>query len=169
MAAHAESLHTEFAFHLSYESRILAEAEAMAAGTGNAPVLADVFAVKLDALEHEERRRGTTLAGPHRDDVAVRLDGKDLRKYGSQGQRRLFAVLLKLAELSHLEKQLQETCVLLLDDVFSEFDRDVMGQLQHLLDGTRQVFVTSPVDLDWAGSENARVYRVHAGTVEVAT
>ncbi len=167
--AHARELHTTFDFALAYESTLLKEAETMAAGGADGeavPSLADVFAVKLGSLEHEERRRATTLAGPHRDDMSVRLDGNDLRKYGSQGQRRLFAVLLKLAELSHLEKQLKESCVLLLDDVFSEFDRDITKQLQHLLDGTRQVFVTSPVDLEWAGSENAKVYRVSAGCVE---
>lgn len=170
MGAHARELHTPFEFSLGYESTLLTDAAAMAAASDendepSRETIADAFAVKLGALEMEERRRCTTLAGPHRDDVAVRLGGKDLRKYGSQGQRRLFAVLLKLAELSHLEKRLQETCVLLLDDVFSEFDRGIMAQLQHLLDGTRQVFVTSPVDLDWAESENARVYRVASGAV----
>ena len=171
MQAHARELHARYEFGLAYESTLLREAETMtaAAGEDDAPTLADVFAVKLGSLEFEERRRATTLAGPHRDDVSVRLDDKDLRKYGSQGQRRLFAVLLKLAELSLLEKRLKEACVLLLDDVFSEFDRDIMTQLQHLLDGTRQVFVTSPVDLDWAESENAKVYRVKAGSVEVTS
>lgn len=172
--SHARELHAPFAFALSYESALLREAATMAAGAGeenNLPTLADIFAVKLGALEYEERRRGTTLAGPHRDDVVVSLDGEDLRKYGSQGQRRLFAVLLKLAELSYLERHLREPCVLLLDDVFSEFDRDIIGQLQHALsvDGKRQVFVTSPVELDWANSENARVFRVKAGTIEAQT
>jgi DNA replication and repair protein RecF len=166
---HAEELHTPFEFDLSYESALLREAGTMAAGAAeenNLPTLADIFAIKLGALEYEERRRGTTLAGPHRDDVVVNLAGRDLRKYGSQGQRRLFAVLLKLAELSYLEKHLREPCALLLDDVFSEFDRDIMGQLQHVLDGKRQVFVTSPVELEWAKSENAREFRVAGGKVE---
>jgi DNA replication and repair protein RecF len=169
MLAHARELHSRFEFAIGYESALQRERETMAAGVGEsdaAPSLADVFAVKLGSLEYEERRRGTTLAGPHRDDVSVHLDGRDLRRYGSQGQRRLLAVLLKLAELSYLETKLRESCVLLLDDVFSEFDRDIMTQLQHLLNGTRQVFVTTPVDLDWARSENARVYRVKRGTVE---
>jgi DNA replication and repair protein RecF len=153
---------------LAYDSSILREADALAqrAGEGDAAVsVADVFAARLAALENEERRRATTLAGPHRDDVSLRLGGTDLRTYGSQGQRRLFAVLLKLAELSYLEGQLGETCVLLLDDVFSEFDREIMKKLQHLLDGKRQVFVTSPVELEWAASENAKVYHVHNGRV----
>jgi DNA replication and repair protein RecF len=166
MDAHARELHTPFEFSMGYDSVLLREADSMADSGAGAPSLADVFAVKLGALEHEERRRATTLAGPHRDDVVMKLDGKDLRKYGSQGQRRLCAVLLKLSELSHLEKRLRESCVLLLDDVFSEFDRAIIAQLQHLLDGTRQVFVSSPVELEWARSESARVYRVTAGAVE---
>jgi DNA replication and repair protein RecF len=163
VAAHAAELRTRSgSFELSYESSLLVGVGSAGDGT---PTVADVFAAKLAALADEERRRATTLAGPHRDDVILRLDGTDLRAYGSQGQKRLFAVLLKLAELSYLEGQLGETCVLLLDDVFSEFDRDVTNKLQLLLDGKRQVFVTSPVDLEWARSENARVYGVRAGSV----
>lgn len=163
VAAHAVELRARGgSFELSYESSLLTGVGSSGDGT---PTVADVFAAKLAALADEERRRATTLAGPHRDDVILRLDGTDLRAYGSQGQKRLFAVLLKLAELSYLEGQLGETCVLLLDDVFSEFDRDITNRLQLLLDGKRQVFVTSPVDLEWARSENARVYGVHTGRV----
>ena len=169
MIAHAEELDAPaVGFSLTYESTLLREAESIAerAGDGNGvPSLRDVFAARLSALENEERRRATTLTGPHRDDVSLRLGDVDLRTYGSQGQRRLFAVLLKLAELSYLEGRLGETCVLLLDDVFSEFDRVIMKKLQHLLDGKRQVFVTSPVELEWAASENARVYHVSRGHV----
>jgi len=167
--ARAVELGAGHAFRLRYESTLLRDADRMAAGVGgeaDPPSLADVFAMKLGALESEERRRMTTLAGPHRDDVALRLDGHDLRKYGSQGQRRLFAILLKLAELSHLERELKEKCVLLLDDVFSEFDRDVTARLQTVFDGTRQVLVTSPVDLEWAGNPGqTRVLHIRAGTV----
>jgi len=163
VAAHAAELRTRSgSFELSYESSLLAGVGSAGDGT---PTVSDVFSAKLAALADEERRRATTLAGPHRDDVILRLDGTDLRAYGSQGQKRLFAVLLKLAELSYLEGQLGETCVLLLDDVFSEFDRDITKKLQLLLDGKRQVFVTSPVDLVWARAENARVYGVRSGRV----
>jgi DNA replication and repair protein RecF len=166
--AHAEEMQVDGTFAMKYESTILRETAAMAAGAengNNVPSLSDVFAVKLGALEQEERRRLTTLAGPHRDDVSLDLDGKDLRRYGSQGQRRLFAILLKLAELSHLERRLGEKCILLLDDVFSEFDAKIMGKLQHLLHGKRQIFVTSPVELEWAQAENASVHHVNAGQV----
>lgn len=171
--ARAGELGVRYHFALGYESSLLNEGERMAAGReeGDAtPALADVFAMKLGVLEAEERRRMTTLAGPHRDDVQLRLDHNDLRKYGSQGQRRLFAILLKLAELSHLERELGEKCTLLLDDVFSEFDHHVTSRLQTLLDGSRQVFVTSPVMLEWAGnSGSARVLRVREGHTTAAT
>jgi len=166
VVSHARDLESSYQLKMRYESSILREAGQMAAGLEEgqtAPGLADVFAVKLGALEQEERRRGTTLAGPHRDDVALELDGKDLRKYGSQGQRRLFAILLKLSEMAHLEVELKEPCVLLLDDVFSEFDHDVTTRLQQMLHGGRQVFVTSPVALDWG--EPARTFSVASGVV----
>lgn len=166
VGAHARDLESRYELKMRYECSILREAGQMAAGleAGEAPpALADVFAVKLGALEQEERRRQTTMAGPHRDDVALELDGKDLRRYGSQGQRRLFAILLKLSEMSHLEAELGERCVLLLDDVFSEFDSDITARLQRLLHDSRQVFVTSPVRLDWG--EPARTFGVAAGVV----
>lgn len=171
---HAKQMETDGEFSLAYDSALLREAGAMAAGAGegdSVPTLADVFAVELGARESEERRRMTTLVGPHRDDVSLRLDGQDLRRFGSQGQRRLFAILLKLAELSHLERTLGERCVLLLDDVFSEFDREITGKLQHLLDGSRQLFVTSPVELEWASekspSHDVRALHVYSGEVRV--
>jgi len=107
-----------------------------------------------------------TLVGPHRDDVRVALAGNDLRKFGSQGQRRLFAVLLKLSELVHLEKEMREPCVLLLDDVFSEFDPAITNRLQHLFEGDRQVFITTPVDLPPHPSLRTQTLRVVQGRVE---
>jgi DNA replication and repair protein RecF len=91
-----------------------------------------------------------------------------LRRYGSQGQRRLFAVLLKMAELSHLETELREPCVLLLDDVFSEFDAAIMAKLQRMLDSARQVFITSPVEIHDLHAPNARFYHVANGKVTAA-
>jgi DNA replication and repair protein RecF len=127
--------------------------------------LQQVFHARLLALAPEEFRRGVTMVGPHRDDVQFSLAGNDLRKFGSQGQRRLFAVLIKLAELSHLEAELREPCVLLLDDVFSEFDSAIMTRLQHVFDGERQVFVTTPVELPPRDSQRTRTWRVNAGRV----
>jgi len=171
VVAQAAKLGATYALSMRYDSALLRDRGALAS-EGNAAddvaALAEVYAMELGARQDDERRRATTLVGPHRDDVELSLDGRDLRRYGSQGQRRLFAVLMKLAELSHLERELRERCVLLLDDVFSEFDDTVTTRLQTLLDGTRQVFVTSPVAVDWASGGGARTYRVAGGVLAAA-
>lgn len=147
MATHARELDSPFEFSMGYESSLLRESRRTDALT-EAEGLTAAFRERLAAVAFEETRRGVTLVGPHRDDVVFTLAGHDLRRFGSQGQRRLFAVLLKLAELSHIEGELHERCVLLLDDVFAEFDAVIMGRLQRVLDGERQVFVTSPVPVE---------------------
>jgi DNA replication and repair protein RecF len=163
---HAELLEAPFQFAMSYDSVIVRESMATGAGAPADQVsLQSVFELKLLSLEAEELRRGTSLAGPHRDDVTITMAGKQVRKYGSQGQRRLLAVLLKLAELSHLEAELREPCVLLLDDVFSEFDLEITTKLQRLLAGNRQALVTSPVPLDWATGHDVGVFSVQNGEV----
>jgi DNA replication and repair protein RecF len=159
MSAEAQALRSPFEFSMRYESALLPPEGA------TTEELQQRFHERLRTVASEEMRRGVTLAGPHRDDVQFCLGPNDLRRYGSQGQRRLFAVLLKLAELSHLEAELRESCVLLLDDVFSEFDAAIMGRLQHVFDGTRQVFVTTPVELPSRESERTRVLHVVDGSV----
>ncbi len=162
MAAHARDLDSPFEFSMRYDSPLLdaaLQADDVTAQAG----LTRVFHERLAAVAHEESRRGITLIGPHRDDIAFAMAGHDLRRFGSQGQRRLFTVLLKLAELSHIETELREPCVLLLDDVFAEFDAVIMGRLQRVLGGERQVFVTTPVPVDTAGAPGGRVFRVADG------
>jgi DNA replication and repair protein RecF len=164
---HANILEVPFGVSLEYEGAIVRESARIAGNGGEVGgvELREVFEAKLTALRGEEIRRGTTLAGPHRDDVLIKIEGKDVRKYGSQGQRRLLAILLKLSELTHLETELREPCILLLDDVFSEFDPRITVKLQRLLDGGRQVFVTSPVELDWSASRQVRIFSVNQGDV----
>jgi DNA replication and repair protein RecF len=70
----------------------------------------------------EERARGTTVAGPHRDDIVFALDGREVRAFASQGQHRSIALSWKLAEVATIEEVSGQTPVLLLDDVMSELD-----------------------------------------------
>lgn len=167
LAAHARDVDSPFAFSMRYESMLAAEGGGGDDITPEA-ALTRAFHEKLAAVVHEEARRGITLVGPHRDDVAFHMAGHDLRRFGSQGQRRLFAVLLKLAELAHLETELRESCVLLLDDVFAEFDAAIMAKLQRMLDGERQVFITSPVAIHDLHAPSARLYDVTGGRVAAA-
>ena len=170
LAEHASGLRAPFEFALSYDSAIVRDSLRFNDEAEPAAVdLLGVFETKLLSLEEEEMRRGTTLAGPHRDDLLITMEGKRVRQFGSQGQRRLLAILLKLSELSYLETGLKERCVLLLDDVFSEFDPVITTRLQGLLGGDRQVFVTSPVPLDWADPRDVTAFQVHNGGVAPAS
>ncbi len=121
------------------------------------------FTARLVDLEGEETRRKTTLIGPHRDDVRLMLDGRDVRRFGSQGQRRLISILLRLTELSYLEEKLAEPCVLLLDDLFSELDEHISNRLRTVLENDHQIFITSPVMMDWGAS--GRVYKIDDGRI----
>lgn len=94
----------------------------------------------------EDRARGITTVGPHRDDLVLQIGGRKLRDYGSTGQQRSAAVALKLIEIAALREARGTEPALLLDDVFAELDRERQSRLAVRLMGpdNRQVFVTSP-------------------------
>lgn len=79
---------------------------------------------RLDQYLHEEIAAGTTLVGPHRDDLLIKIQDRDLAKYGSRGEQRMGVLWLKLAELSFVEKITGVRPTLLLDDIFSELDHE---------------------------------------------
>jgi len=156
--AQANDLQSPFRFSMRYESSLLVE------GTlEDRASIVQRFHSEVIRRTTEEVRRGVTLVGPHRDDLGLMMDGQDVRKFGSQGQRRLLAVLIKLAEMAYLERELREPCTLLLDDVFAEFDEAIIAKLQRLLEGARQVFVTSPVPA--AVASRAHVLHVEGGRI----
>ena len=76
-------------------------------------------------LKNRERdmKMKSTSVGPHRDDICFMTDGLDIRKFGSQGQQRTAALSLKLSEIEIVKKLINDTPILLLDDVLSELDK----------------------------------------------
>lgn len=77
------------------------------------------------SCESEELRRGTTLFGPHRDELLLSINpGQEAKDYASQGQHKTLLVAMKLAEFEYLREATRETPMLLFDDVFSELDDD---------------------------------------------
>ncbi|MBI2156271.1 MAG: DNA replication and repair protein RecF [Candidatus Rokubacteria bacterium] len=125
-------------------------------------------AALLGALERshrEERRRGQTLVGPHRDDLAIEIDGADARTFGSRGQQRLVALALRLAEVLPVTEAVGTPPVLLLDDALSELDPRIRGHVLRELAGAEQVFLTTPEPLAVPG---AAVYHVNGGGITAA-
>jgi DNA replication and repair protein RecF len=103
---------------------------------------ADVLAA-LDAHFAEETRRGQTVVGPHRDDLLIEVDGRDLRLYGSRGQQRLMALALRLAEAGPVARAVGSAPVLLLDDALSELDPQVEARVLEHVAAAGQVFLTT--------------------------
>ena len=101
------------------------------------------------ALAHQrpqEMRRGMTLVGPHRDELVLLLDGRELRTFGSAGQQRSAAIALRLLELTTLRDAIGGTPLLLLDDPFAELDVGRAGRVLALLEdtGVDQVLLVVP-------------------------
>ncbi len=130
--------------------------------------LAAALAAAVAAAGSEERRRGVVLVGPHRDDLALTLDGRDLRAFGSQGEQRSFVVALKLAELALLTERLGTPPLFLLDDVASELDvARRQGLLEALAAAGAQVFLTATEPVPGIAEQLADVttFFVRDGTV----
>ncbi len=114
------------------------------------PALAARFrAAFTQAMEQQrpnEMRRGMTLVGPHRDELALLLGGRELRTFGSAGQQRSAAIALRLLELATLRDAIGGTPLLLLDDPFAELDLRRAGRVLSLLEdsGVDQVLLAVP-------------------------
>lgn len=89
-----------------------------------------------------ERARGHTLVGPHRDDLAFRLDGREMRAFASQGEQRSAVVCVKIALLEYLGEVRADRPLLVLDDVLSELDASRQERLLEAAKG-HQAFVSS--------------------------
>jgi DNA replication and repair protein RecF len=106
----------------------------------------DWSAAIQDALashRDEERGRGVTVVGPHRDDVAFLLNGVEARSGASQGQHKTLLVALKYAEWRYLTDIRQERPIVLLDDLFSELDAGRARRFVEALCDCGQVFIST--------------------------
>ena len=86
----------------------------------------------------------TTTIGPHRDDYAFCLDGYNLSKYGSQGQKKTAMLSFKLACVELLKQKKHRNPIVLLDDVFGELDSKRHNSLLKFLDNDIQTIITTP-------------------------
>jgi DNA replication and repair protein RecF len=90
---------------------------------------------ELESSLAQDLERGFTTRGPHRDELVFELGGRELRRFGSQGQQRLGLLALILSERDALARARGQTPILLLDDVLSELDRE---RRELLLDAARR-------------------------------
>src|SRR3954471_14230756 len=104
---------------------------------------AEAFAAELAERTPSDLDRGFTGHGPHRDDVVLSRDARELRAYGSQGEQRLALLALLLAERAVLATERGTPPLLLLDDVMSELDADRRALLVERLDEGGQSLLTT--------------------------
>ncbi|MDQ0339272.1 DNA replication and repair protein RecF [Caldalkalibacillus uzonensis] len=118
-------------------------------------------------IRDREERRGSTLIGPHRDDLIFTVNGRNVHTYGSQGQQRTTALSLKLAEIELIKEEIGEYPVLLLDDVLSELDDHRRTDLLEAIQDKVQTFVTntSTEGIDRRLLNQATVYHVREGQI----
>ena len=125
----------------------------------------DALARRLADTAEKEVWNGSTVIGPHRDDLAFDLGGRDLAGFASRGQQRTAILAFKLAELDLLTELDGRPPLLLLDDVFSELDPERRSHLVRRIAGLPQAFVTTttPDDLDPALLGSPTAGRCSAG------
>ncbi len=130
------------------------------------------YLTALRASAERERERRQTLTGPHRDELVFYLNDMELRKFGSQGQHRIFALALKMAQLYFYNDELEDLPVFLLDDVFGDLDRQrTETVMQMLLQHEGQSFITAAhpdkiSGFSAAGRVRIVSYEVSAGQVK---
>lgn len=122
--------------------------------------------IKVEESRERDIKFKCTNIGPHKDDLTFLVNGKDVRKYGSQGQQRTVALSLKLAEIELVKQIIHDTPILLLDDVLSELDSnrqnfllDSIGDIQTIVTCTGlEEFISNRVSVN-------KVFKVVNGKV----
>ena len=121
----------------------------------------------FEKLQAREIQEGVTKLGPHRDDLAFIVNGRNVAVFGSQGQQRTTALAVKLAEIDLMKEETGEYPILLLDDVLSELDRERQTHLLKAMQGKVQTFITTPSLSDVARQliDQPKVFNVRAGNL----
>lgn len=130
--------------------------------------LAEWLTATLASQRLHDVKRGTTHTGPHRDEVQLLLDGRDLRNFGSNGQQRSAAIALRMLEARTLQLALGTAPLLLMDDPFAELDADRSARILGLLGrrGLGQVVLAVPRAEDIPRAlTGLQTVRVHQGTL----
>jgi DNA replication and repair protein RecF len=112
-------------------------------GKGDLDRYADLFRERLGLRLQAEIAAGHSLIGPHRDDLEILSEGREVAKYGSAGQQRSALLLLDLAQVSIYNSIYEESPVLLIDDIDAELDRGRIEALLSELEGRTQTVIST--------------------------
>jgi DNA replication and repair protein RecF len=145
--------------------------ESFAGTRVSADEIVEVMKHNIVKLRKDEKRRGMTLVGPHRDDFRFEVSGIDLSLFGSRGQGRTAVLALKLAEMEWMRDRSGEWPILLLDEVLAELDLQRRKDLLQRVHEAEQVMMTT-TDLDMIPEQSqarACIWNVARGTLSPAS
>ena len=161
---------------LTHEAAYLTAADEETVGSGDGGS-ADIISDGLTAADYsrilynvlrgrvdKDIKLGYTGAGPHRDDLKIKINGADVRIYGSQGQQRTASLALKLAELEIFKAKFNEYPVLILDDAFSELDKTRRERLVDRVKNLQTIITVTDLDgLKISGEK--KIFYVFGGNI----
>lgn len=129
--------------------------------------LSELIYQKLNEIKDEEIRKGQCLIGAHRDDIDFYINEIDSKKYASQGQQRTIVLSLKLAELQIIKDKINETPLLLLDDVLAELDSIRQNYLLNVIEDDIQMIITSVDTLAFEDEflNNVDIVKIKEGSI----
>ena len=117
--------------------------------------------------QEKDLKIGMTSVGPHRDDMCFLNHGIDIRRFGSQGQQRSCALSLKLSEIELVKSSINETPVLILDDVLLELDSSRQNFLLNSIHDIQAIITCTGLDEFVKNRfEINKVFKVVNGTVK---
>lgn len=135
--------------------------------TDDPQTIQHLFLDRLHQSRSAERARGSTLIGPHRDDIELMIDDRPARHFGSQGQQRTLVLATKLAELQAIETVVGEPPLLLLDDVLAELDLTRQNHLLDVIEDRFQTLITTThlnaFDAQWL--DRSQILTVDRGSI----
>ncbi len=129
--------------HTLFQDNVSIRYRSSLEGKGNLDDYQSLIAERLQFRLPAEMASGTSLIGPHRDDLEILFDGRDLRAFGSAGQQRSALITLDLGAISVYYSWHKDYPIFLIDDVDAELDERRINYLLEYLDGRTQTFVTT--------------------------
>ena len=128
----------------------------------------DFIEKKSKSVFERELRMRECIFGPHRDDIEFRINGADLKSFGSQGQQKTAVLVQKIAEVELFKKEMGEYPVLLLDDIMSELDNIRQDYVLNKLDNM-QIFITCTDKERFKNLERGKFIEIEKGRVKSCT
>lgn len=123
---------------------------------------------KAEGYFEREIRMRECIFGPHRDDIEFKINGADLKSFGSQGQQKTAILVQKIAEVELFKNEMGEYPVLLLDDIMSELDNIRQDYVLNKIENM-QIFITCTDKERFKNLESGRFIEIEKGRVKSCT